>query len=115
MKNDYNIPAILKQMRKSSGLKAKDVVSRLAALGFVISDKTLYGYESGISMINADMFVALCKIYKCDNPLEVFRKVDTNDDIQTIAAHHDGEDWTRDELDEIERFKEYVKSKKGER
>lgn len=33
-------------------------------------------------------------------------------EIQTIAAHHDGEDWTEEELDEIERFKEFVKAKR---
>ncbi|GED68984.1 hypothetical protein BRE01_26860 [Brevibacillus reuszeri] len=33
-------------------------------------------------------------------------------DTHTIAAHHDGEDWTDDELEEIERFKEFVKLKR---
>ncbi|MEC2423237.1 helix-turn-helix domain-containing protein [Bacillus velezensis] len=32
--------------------------------------------------------------------------------IETIAAHHDDEDWTEDELEEIRRFKEFVKSKR---
>lgn len=34
----------------------------------------------------------------------------------TIAAHHDGEDFTEEELEEIERFKEFVKMRrKGSR
>jgi transcriptional regulator with XRE-family HTH domain len=33
-------------------------------------------------------------------------------DVQTIAAHHDGNEWTEDELEEIERFKEFVRSKR---
>lgn len=33
-------------------------------------------------------------------------------EIQTIAAHHDGEDWSAEELEEIERFKEFVRSKR---
>ncbi|MGF9906934.1 helix-turn-helix domain-containing protein [Brevibacillus porteri] len=36
----------------------------------------------------------------------------TQDDTYTIAAHHDGEDWTKEELEEIERFKEFVKLKR---
>ncbi|OMF04258.1 hypothetical protein BK129_18780 [Paenibacillus amylolyticus] len=28
---------------------------------------------------------------------------------QTIAAHHDGEDWTEEELEDIEEFKELLK------
>lgn len=33
-------------------------------------------------------------------------------EIQTIAAHHDGDDWTEEELEDIERFKEFVRSKR---
>lgn len=36
---------------------------------------------------------------------------------ETIAAHHDGEEWTAEELEEIEEFKEFVRmkrKKKGE-
>ncbi len=35
-----------------------------------------------------------------------------NRDIETIAAHHDGEEWTEEELEEIEKFKEFVRSKR---
>lgn len=33
-------------------------------------------------------------------------------EIETIAAHHDGDEWTEDELKEIERFKEFIKQKR---
>lgn len=36
------------------------------------------------------------------------------DDIETIAAHHVGEEWTEEELEEIERFKEFVRTKRKE-
>ncbi|MCY8842434.1 helix-turn-helix domain-containing protein [Bacillus atrophaeus] len=32
--------------------------------------------------------------------------------IETIAAHHDGEEWTKEELEEIERFKDFVRLKR---
>jgi hypothetical protein len=35
-----------------------------------------------------------------------------DDDIQTLAAHHDGEEWTEEELQEIEKFKEFVRMKR---
>lgn len=34
-------------------------------------------------------------------------------EIHTIAAHHEGEDWTAAELAEIEEFKKYVLSKRN--
>lgn len=33
--------------------------------------------------------------------------------VETIAAHHDGEDWTEEELQEIERFKAFVRMKRN--
>lgn len=32
---------------------------------------------------------------------------------ETIAAHHDGDEWTEEELEEIERFKEFVRMKRA--
>lgn len=70
--SNNNISGFLKQLRKTSGYSANSVVEQLKTYGIYISSKTLYGYESGLSMLNADAFVALCRIYKCDNPMEIF-------------------------------------------
>lgn len=32
--------------------------------------------------------------------------------IKTIAAHHEGDEWTEEELKEIEAFKEFIRSKR---
>jgi len=66
------IADFLKQLRKTSGLSANEVITKLKNYDIDISAKTLYGYESGLSMPNADAFVALCQIYKCDNPMKIF-------------------------------------------
>ncbi|CAG9621097.1 helix-turn-helix domain-containing protein [Sutcliffiella rhizosphaerae] len=36
------------------------------------------------------------------------------DEPITIAAHHVGEEWTEEELEEIERFKDFVRTKRKE-
>lgn len=72
---EQTIAGFLKQLRKTSGLSANEVVNNLKSYGIEISAKTLYGYESGLSMLNADVFVALCRIYKCDNPMELFGNI----------------------------------------
>ena len=38
---------------------------------------------------------------------------DEDYEIETIAAHNDGEEWTEEELAEIERFKEFVRSRRS--
>jgi len=43
---------------------------------------------------------------------ELEKMASDESDIETIAAHHDGEDWEEEELEEIENFKKYLKSKR---
>ena len=69
---EHSIANFLKQLRKTSGYSANEVAEKLKSYNIDISSKTLYGYESGLSMLNADVFVALCKIYKCENPMDIF-------------------------------------------
>lgn len=39
----------------------------------------------------------------------------SQDEIHTIAAHHNGKEWTDDEKEEIERFKEWVLAKRKQK
>ena len=74
-----NIGEKLKFLRESNSMTRKEAVDKLREFNIDISDKTLYGYESGRNSANADMFLALCKIYKCNNIMEVFSN--TVDDV----------------------------------
>lgn len=69
--DDKKIGAFLRQMRKTSGMTADEVSESLLKDGFEISNKTLYKYETSKNMPNADVFLALCKVYQCDNPMEI--------------------------------------------
>ena len=50
---DSTIASILKQLRKSAKLSVKQASDQLKQYGIDIASKTLYGYESGLSMPNA--------------------------------------------------------------
>ena len=58
------IAAILKQLRNESHISVKQAVTLLKSYDIDIASKTIYGYESGLSMPNADVFLALCQIYR---------------------------------------------------
>jgi len=36
------------------------------------------------------------------------KRLPEDDTVHTFAAHHDGEEWTEEELEEIEEFKRFV-------
>lgn len=74
-----NIGNILKRLREENNLTGKEAVEKLKEFGIDISAKTLYGYESGRNSTNADMFLALCKIYKCQNVMSIFS--DSTDEV----------------------------------
>ena len=44
--------------------------------------------------------------------VDYFGSDDNPNEINTIAAHFDGEEYTEDELDEIRQYAEFVKSKR---
>lgn len=58
-----DIAELLKKYRKSSGFSIKESVQKLSDRGIVISDKTMYSWESGHRQPDADTFIELCMIY----------------------------------------------------
>lgn len=112
----------LKELREQNKLTRKEVSDKLRELDIDISDKTLYGYESGRNSANADMFLALCKIYKCTNVMETFsNSVDdilfSNDEWCVIEQYRILDDFGKKhinyELDrEVKRTKESAKKER---
>lgn len=67
--------------------------------------------DRGIGNASVDNVLKVCKgLGITTDQLE--RMAETGDYIITIAAHHDGDEWTEEELEEIEEFKKYVLSKR---
>ncbi len=75
-----------------------------------VSKQTVSKYENGTVNISNKTLMKICKVLEID-PNE-FYGIGTNYNTNTIAAHHDDEEWTEDELIEIEQFKEFVRSKR---
>lgn len=65
------ISKVLRQARKKNNFSVEDVVNKLKKYNIKISAKTIYGYETGFSNPNADMFVFLCRLYGINN-LNIF-------------------------------------------
>lgn len=78
-----SLGVVLKELRKKKKLTAKETADKLSSLGYEISEKTISGYETGIRMPNADVFMALCTIYDCKNILEMFSFIKADYSIPT--------------------------------
>ena len=69
-------------------------------------------YKKGTDNIKLSTLKKLSSYFGCS--LDYLADDDISEDsINTIAAHHDEEEWTEEELNEIEEFKKFVLSKRN--
>lgn len=100
----------IKNRRKELNLSVDEVAEKLNK-----NRATIYRYESDeIENLPITILEPLAEILNT-TPAYLMgwqENEDGDDEISTIAAHHDDEDWTEDELNEIEEFKKFVLSKR---
>lgn len=72
MGNPELMASTLRQLRQACGLTAKEVSVLLARKGIDISEKTLLGYENGVSTPKVNTFLRLCEVYKVTDIMGAF-------------------------------------------
>ncbi len=121
----------LKELRKVRGFTLLDIAKKMD-----VTEATVQRWESGnIKNMKYGNIVKLAEIldvnpavlmgWQAEPPQDTqgsqMSQTQTSQNMQaqpaaqevhTIAAHHDGADWTEEELDEIEQFKKYILSKR---
>ena len=68
--------------------------------------------KRGIRKSNVDNIIKICESLDISADALVNGEIIFRNEIGTIAAHHADENWTEEELAEIEEFKKYVISKR---
>ncbi|MDT2260519.1 helix-turn-helix transcriptional regulator [Paenibacillus larvae] len=91
-------------MREEKGLTQDELAEMLG-----MKRTNIANYEAGRVIPPGNVLRDLADIFAVSTDYLLGRE--TSGEVYTIAAHHDGE-WTEEELEEIERFKEFVKSKR---
>lgn len=95
----------IKEVKKNLGLTNEELSTR-SGIPLGTLNKILSGHTSDPQF---ETVKALCKALNIS--LAALDDYETRE-VETIAAHHDSEDWTKEELEEIENFKKYVRSKR---
>ena len=101
--NEIMIGKRIRYLMKIQGISKEELVKKSGVPDGTLK-KILYGetVDPGLKTV-----FSIAKALNC--------KVDDflRDDVpSTIAAHHDEDEWTDEEREEVERFKEYVRSKR---
>jgi len=71
----------------------------------------------GVGKASIDNVIKVCRGLgiTVEQLQEMAERFEETGEIQTVAAHFDGEEWTEEELVEIERFKEFVRMKRKQK
>lgn len=92
--------------RKKRKLTQKELARQLG-----VNNSAVSNWETGANSIDIDTLFRVCKILGVTaNDMYGIKP----EEPQTIAAHFDGDEYTEDELDEIRKYAEFVKSKRKE-
>ncbi|MCT4583761.1 MAG: helix-turn-helix domain-containing protein [Peptostreptococcaceae bacterium] len=101
----------MKLLRKELSLTQAELAEKLN-----ITRSALSLYELGKRQPDFETLNKIADFFEVSTDYLLDRtniKTNTLETKETIAAHHDGA-WTEDELAEIEKFKEFIKSKRND-
>ena len=99
----------LREARMRKGLTQEEAAKHLD-----ITFQALSNYERDIRDPDTNLLKKIADLYGVTTDY-LLGRTNVRTPIETIAAHHDGEEWTQEELEEIERFKEFVRMKRQQR
>ncbi|MFO1445274.1 helix-turn-helix transcriptional regulator [Bacillus sp. Bva_UNVM-123] len=104
----------IKELRITKGLSLEQLALEFSKrYHSKISKSTISRWENNQAKPDIDDAHLYAKYFGVS--LDWLMEREENTEPETIAAHHDGEEWTEEELKEIERFKEFVKSKRAQK
>lgn len=96
----------IKLLSKERGKNVKDVAIELG-----YGENYFYSFNSG-KKPSSDKLEAIADYFDVSIDYLVgrtnHRKLIIDASVQNIAAHHEGDEWTDEELEEIEEFKRFV-------
>lgn len=102
--------------RLRSLIEEADIEGKEFAKALHVQPSTVSNWLGGVRFPKDDVLIQIADYFSVTTDYLLgrtdIRKPAVPDDDLTIAAHHNGKEWTQEELDEIERFKEFVKSRR---
>ncbi|OHW61686.1 HTH-type transcriptional regulator ImmR [Andreesenia angusta] len=97
-----------KELRQERNLTQKKLAEK-----FFLNKSSISRYEQGKQVPELELLEKIADFFNVSLDYLLGRTDVRNiEEVHIIAAHHDGDEYTEDELQEIENFKKYVLSKR---
>lgn len=106
---------IVKEMRQRKGVSQKELADKVG-----LTQQAIALLENGKRKLEFDLFIKILnelettqsELHKIINSIFDNNVTPKPEETQTLAAHFDCDEYTEEELDEIKKFAEFVKSKR---
>lgn len=101
----------LKELREQNNISQKELGQMLK-----VAQNSISNWENGIREPDTATLDKLADFFDISVDYLLCRS-DKKNPPETIAAHHDGDEWTEEELEAIEQFKDFIlerREKRGE-
>ena len=102
-------PIILKKLREQEGISQQNLADIIG-----VTQQAVAKWENGKSEPDTATLSKLASYFGTSIDYLIGR-TDIKNPPETIAAHHDGDEWTEEELEDIEKFKEFVRMRREKR
>lgn len=96
----------IKELRKEFNLSQSELAKR-----YNIDRTTVGKWENDVSVPDIEILSDLATLFDVTVDY-LIGKTNVRYHHETIAAHHENDEWTEEELKSIEDFKEYIRSKR---
>ncbi|MFD2330634.1 helix-turn-helix domain-containing protein [Cohnella sp. GCM10020058] len=108
----YSFGGKLKELRNRRGLSLDELAEKVnTKFGTTINKGMISKWENDLGEPRLETAKVIAQFFGVT--LDELLGINTSDSpIETIAAHHDGDEWTEEELKAIEAFKELVRSQR---
>lgn len=108
----HKIGETLKKCRLDANKTVKEISNLLISKGFKASEKTIYSWEAGNSQPSPDALLIMCNAYGVTDVLGTFGYAEKLpiEKPTTIAAHLEGDGYSKEQIDRIEAFIRFVKT-----
>ena len=99
-------------VRLEAIMKAKDINANELAKKIGVTPSTIYSMiKRDSSRVDIDLIIKIA--HALGMTADELLSGENNEKPDTLAAHFEGEDFSAEELKEIDKFVEFVKSKRG--
>lgn len=107
----HSIGKVIKDLRTKKGLSLEELADKVNnKFGTTINKGMISKWENGLGDPRLENVRQLALFFNVS--LDYLIGLDNEEHVDTIAAHHDGEEWTEEERETIQKFKEFVKSQR---